>query len=154
MKHHLRLSLPTGLNPIREEFEPLKGGHEDELAELMLDAYKGTVDYEGESLEEAKEEISNLLAGKYGNFLKEHSFLCRVEGKLASATLVTLEEGIPLLAFSMTRAEYKRQGYAKLLISATTDSLEKAGYRSLDLWVTESNHPAINLYRQLGFKDV
>jgi GNAT superfamily N-acetyltransferase len=154
MKCQLRLSLPAGLIPEKGNLESVSGADPAALAELMLDSYKGTVDYEGESLEDARIEISNLIEGKYGHFLGEHSFLYWEEGELASATLVTLLEGRPLLAFSMTRSSHKRRGHATALILATADSLAKAGYGCLDLWVTESNKAAINLYRKLGFKNV
>ena len=76
--------------------ESVGSTHKAALAGLMLDSYKGTVDYEGESLEEAHAEISNLMDGKYGIFLGEHSFLYWEEDVLVSATLVTLSEGTPL----------------------------------------------------------
>jgi GNAT superfamily N-acetyltransferase len=123
------------------------------LAELMLNAYRGTADYEGESLEEAEEEIEALIGGKYGAFLSEHSFARWKEGVMISATLITWHECAPLLAFSMTRADFKRRGHAKALIAATAESLAKAGYKSLDLYVTASNRPAIELYRKMGFQN-
>ena len=154
MKCKLRLSLPVKFIPDSRSLDSAGSEHKDELAALMLDAYKGTADYEGESLEEAKEEISNLLEGKYGIFLIDHSLLYRENGVLVSATLVTLEQGTPLLAYSMTRSGYKRRGHAGALIVASADSLERAGYTHLDLWVTDCNHPAINLYKKLGFVKV
>jgi len=153
MKSRLTLSLPIhhifGSEKVTTVIDP----DQEALAELMLDAYKGTVDYEGESLEDAREEIGNIAAGKYGTFLKDHSFLSWEEGILASATLVTLFEEKPLLAIGMTRSEFKRRGHAKELITASAISLQKAGYKSLDLWVTDTNEPAVNLYRKLGFRE-
>jgi hypothetical protein len=40
---------------------------QEALAALMLDAYRGTVDYEGETLEDAFREIGHTLSGSYGD---------------------------------------------------------------------------------------
>ncbi|MDF1798678.1 MAG: GNAT family N-acetyltransferase [Planctomycetota bacterium] len=162
-RYRLRLPLP---NPPSEPafpqpnppevpaFQPATLQDQAALGELMLDAYKGTVDYEGESLEEAREEVLRLMQGAYGTFLGEHSRLAWEEGSLVSAALVTLFEGRPLLAFSMTRARCKRRGLARSLITASALSLQAAGHLGLDLWVTDANTPAVTLYRAMGFEPV
>ena len=38
----------------------------EQLAELMLEAYRGTPDDEGETLEDAQDEIGATLVGQYG----------------------------------------------------------------------------------------
>lgn len=154
MKLQYRLTLPIQSSLGSASDYSASAEIKDALAELMLDAYRGTVDYEGESLQEAKEEIGNLLGGMYGTFLADHSFAHWDKNVLVSATLVTLQNGRPLLAFSMTRSDYKRRGYAKGLIIATAHSLAESGYSSLDLWVTDSNEAAISLYEELGFRIV
>lgn len=154
MKLQYRLTLPIQSSQGSDTFKSASAEMKDALAELMLDAYIGTVDYEGEGLQEAKEEIGNLLGGVYGTFLADHSYALWDKNVLVSATLVTLMKERPLLAFSMTRSDFKRHGYARRLITATANSLWESGYSSLDLWVTDSNEPAIKLYEELGFQIV
>lgn len=49
--------------------------------------------------------------------------------------------------------EYQRRGIGRELIQAIVNSLQDQGYRSLMLWVLESN-PAINFYKKLGGMEV
>ena len=68
------------------------------LATLMMAAYQGTVDYTGESLDDAAHEIAKTFAGGYGVFLARYSYVVEYESKLVSASLVTRLEDRPLLA--------------------------------------------------------
>ena len=124
------------------------------LAELMLDAYRGTVDDEGATLEDALKETRTTLSGRYGRLQWEHSFLVEEGGEALCASLVTSFEGAPLLAFSMTRPSHKRQGLAGALILESARSLREAGHEKLLLFVTEENLPARKLYEKLGFRVV
>ena len=121
----------------------------------MLEAYRGTVDDEGATLEDALKETRATLSGRYGSPLLEHSFLVEESGEaLLCASLVSRFEGAPLLAFSMTRPSHKRQGLASALILESARSLREAGHEKLLLFVTEENLPARKLYEKLGFRVV
>jgi GNAT superfamily N-acetyltransferase len=151
MKFHLRLPLPAELPVSSREPELIGSGDINGLADLMLEAYKGTTDYEGEGIEAAAAEIASVLNGGYGEFLGAHSFLYRENGLMVSAALTSLTTLGPLMVFCMTRAGYKRRGYARGLIAATASSLSRAKYGNLDLFVTDTNAPALRLYESLGF---
>ncbi len=127
------------------------------LAALMLDAYRGTIDYDGESLDDALREIDHVCSGSYGRFLSDCSFVFDGEAGLSSACLVTmLNEGksdeTPLLAFAMTRKQDQRRGLASALILRSVAALSGLGYSRLSLAVTADNHPARRLYEKLGFR--
>ncbi len=126
------------------------------LAELMLDAYRGTVDYHDETLADARAEIHKTLNDGYGRFIPVASFLIEEDGRLVSACLVTLldDPTIPLLAFSMTAPNHRNQGLAGFLIRHAVNRLLDAGHRELALVVTSTNEPAIHLYEKLGFRPV
>jgi len=47
--------------------------------------------------------------------------------------------------------EYRRLGIGEKLIACTWNSLRNRNFTSLSLTVTEANHRAVGLYRQLGF---
>lgn len=126
------------------------------LADLMLEAYRGTVDYNGETLEDARAEIDRTISGAYGRFLPDCSFVVEESGTLVSASLVTLtdedEAGwLPLLAFSMTRPAARRRGLASGLILHSCAALRAAGHSRLGLAVTAANAPARRVYERLGF---
>jgi predicted GNAT family acetyltransferase len=120
----------------------------------MHDAYRGTVDDEGETLEQSVEEIRAAIGGKYGQFIPGSSFLIEDGSKPISTTLVTMWEGSPLLAFVMTHPDHARRGMGTFLVQRTIDSLLEQGYEELDLFVTRTNEPAVRIYERLGFRDV
>ena len=50
--------------------------------------------------------------------------------------------------------EYRHQGIGEHLIACTWNALRKRNFSSLSLTVTEANHRAVALYRQLGFVEL
>jgi len=124
------------------------------LGQLMLAAYQDTIDYQGETLEEAVAEVRGTLNGQYGAFLGDCSFLVEEKGQLLAACMITWSEELkaPLLTFSMTRPETQRQGMGMMLIRTCINALLDRGHRTLYLVVTEGNAPAQRLYRKIGFR--
>jgi hypothetical protein len=124
------------------------------LAALMLDAYRGTIDDEGESLEGASTEVARVFEAE---MIWPASFCVpspdASEGLLC-ASLVMLHKGKPLLAFTMTAARAKRRGLARSLIVESMHALTDLGFDKLLLVVTRGNTPAEELYESLGFVDV
>ncbi len=49
--------------------------------------------------------------------------------------------------------EFRHEGIGEHLIACTHDSLRKRRFSLLSLTVTEANHRAVDLYRQLGFEE-
>jgi ribosomal protein S18 acetylase RimI-like enzyme len=124
------------------------------LGRLMLAAYRGTVDDEGESQPDAIAEVEHTIGGVYGPLLDNCSFVVEDRERIVGASLATLFESDPFLTYLIVDPETKRRGIGTFLVAATGNALLSAGYRSLDLFVTEANEPAVNLYRQLGFQVV
>lgn len=124
------------------------------LGEVMYEAYKGTIDYSGETIEEAGKEVEETLNGKYGKIIEDACLLIEENGQVASALIFNWfeEKQLPLLTFSMTRASCKGKGNAKKLLKAGLTVLNKAGYSECCLFVTEGNEPAISIYKALGFQ--
>lgn len=125
------------------------------LGDLLYNAYHGTVDDEGESAEDAQDEAVKTLAGGYGDVLWDCSFILVRDNQAIGASVITDygEDGIPLLAFSITRPGYQRQGIATHLIGCSQAALRRRGIRRLRLVVTVANTPAVNLYQKLGFEE-
>ena len=126
------------------------------LGRLMLDAYRGTVDDEGETLEDAVAEVAKTTQGGYGRFLPDCSLAIEQNGVMSSACLITLieERGLPFLAFAMTAPGSQGKGMAAFLLKTAINVLFDNGHRELVLVVTEANEPAVRLYRKLGFEPV
>lgn len=124
------------------------------LGHVMLEAYRGTIDSEGETLEDAISEAKGTLNGKYGKFLWNASLIAEVDSVPAAAILFTWSEkdNMPLLAFSMTHAHFKGKGLASELIKAGLAKLFEEGHSECCLVVTEGNEPALSIYKKLGFQ--
>jgi ribosomal protein S18 acetylase RimI-like enzyme len=122
------------------------------LGALMLAAYRGSVDDEGESESDAVAEVERTVGGGYGPPLAEGSLVVEDEGRILGASMTTLFESDPCLIYLVVDPEMKRRGIGTFLVGACGNALLSAGYRTLDLFVTEANAPAVNLYRKLGFR--
>ena len=121
------------------------------LGRLFHAAYAGTVDDEGETEQEAVAVVRGAFAGNFGVYLEEASRVVERDGRLVSASLVTLWNGKPLLAFAVTAPDWKGRGLSRQCVAATMRSLAAAGHPALHLFVTETNAPALAVYRRLGF---
>ncbi|MGZ3733280.1 MAG: GNAT family N-acetyltransferase [Parachlamydiaceae bacterium] len=124
------------------------------LGEVMYEAYKGTIDYEGETLEEARSEIIDTLRGKYGKVIENACLVTEENGFITSAVIFNWfeKENMPLLTFTMTRASHKGKGLAKKLLKSGLAALAKEGYKDCCLVVTDGNEPAVSIYKSLGFE--
>lgn len=126
------------------------------LGSLMLNAYKGTIDYAGENIEDAISEIQASLNGKYGPFMDKCSFLIERDGKVISASIITWFDEVkkPLLAFSMTHPNFKNQGFGTYLLKKSINALLDDGNHELYLVVTDGNMPAQHLFEKMGFQKI
>lgn len=125
-----------------------------DLAILLYAAFRGTIDDEGEIFADAVREIEKTFAGDYGRLLPDCSLLIQDGEFIASACLISWFEphAAPLVAFTMTRPEHKRQGMARFLLKGSINALMDRGYSQLTLIVTDGNEPAYELYSSLGFQ--
>lgn len=122
-----------------------------QLSELLMAAYHGTIDDEGETPEQALAEIEKTYAGEYGPFMPSCSRVFDRGGRIVSATLVTGWKERPFVAFAMTHPDWKRQGLARVGMVSAMAALHAQGHTLLSLVVTLKNEPAYNLYKSLGF---
>ena len=148
------------LGPTTAPAPPLAGarrvdpiGDREALARLMLDAYRGTVDDEGETAADALAAIDQLFAGDFGTYDADASELVERDGRPVAATLLTTWDGGPFVSFSMTHPAVQRQGLARGGLLRAMARLAARGETRLDLMVTATNEPAIALYRSLGYTE-
>jgi RimJ/RimL family protein N-acetyltransferase len=120
---------------------------QDDLARLMLDAYIGTIDYEGETLDDATGEVGSFYADSP---LLDCSFIATADGSTASAVLVSGSEEGPMVGYVMTAAAHKRRGLAHLVVSRALRELHNSGYTRVTLFITEGNTASEALFSGLG----
>jgi ribosomal protein S18 acetylase RimI-like enzyme len=152
LRQHMVAALPgpetvdvAGLRTVRRDDAAM-------LADLMMSAYVGTIDYEGETRAQALEEVQDTLAGRRGPFDWEASRVIAQDAALASAALVITWRDEPFVCFSMTAGPVKRQGLARACLLASMNNLTSRGATRLRLLVTRANLPAVGMYRKLGFE--
>jgi ribosomal protein S18 acetylase RimI-like enzyme len=124
------------------------------LGALLLAAYRGTVDDEGETETDAIGEVQRTMEGEYGSFLPECSFVVEDGHRIVGASMATLVESDPFLAYVVVHPDRQRRGIGGLLVASTGNALLAAGHTEVGLVVTESNEPAVRLYRRLGFEQI
>jgi L-amino acid N-acyltransferase YncA len=139
---HLRSARPDDLN---------------DLAELMLDAYRGTIDYDDETLEDSIAEVQAYLDGRRGGSpWLDASRLGFVEDKLVCACLVGewRERQRPIISYIMTRADWKGRGVSKQALFAALQALAAQGHDEVLAVITDGNTPSERLFARMGFKRV
>jgi RimJ/RimL family protein N-acetyltransferase len=154
-----RLWMQAALDPreVRPDFAFRNPSPDDltDLAELMLDAYRGTIDARGdETLEDAVEEMRSYFAGASGKPLLDCSFVVEDHGLPVSASLISQYEGSPLLAYSFTEPSYSGRGLATTLVQLSMNALAARRHRTLRLVVTLGNEPAQRVFEKLGFREI
>lgn len=121
------------------------------LAHLMLEAYRGTIDYEDEDLDDARAEVQSFFDQEP---LLEHSRVAVVDGTVVSAVLVSVFEGSPFISYVMTLPEHKQHGWARRVVSAALDGLAREGHQGVAFYITDGNLASEELFRSLGARQV
>ena len=139
------------------ELSPVQVADAPALAELMLDAYRGTVDDDGETYDDALAEVHAYLNGERGGppWLAV-SRQALVNRRLVSACLVGewSERQLPIIAYVLTRADWKRRGIGRQLLFSVLEVLREKRVSEVRAVITEGNEPSEKLFRQLGFQKI
>ena len=149
LKMYLNLENVNYDNSIKD-LRYFKNYNSRELAPLFLSAYHGSVDDEGETLQDWEEIIEDIKADKFGERIDDASFVIHENGELTSGIVIGLEDDYPYIISLVTLPSCQRQGLAtKLTLLASKVLKEK--YKKLVLYVNENNKNAITLYTKLRF---
>lgn len=127
------------------------------LAELMIDAYRGTIDHDDETLEDAIGEVQAYLAGERGGQPLLHvSRLAFAGPHLVGACLAEDWDARQraMIAYVMTRAEWKSLGVGRQMLWAVLQALYEQGHREVRAVITEGNTPSERLFGLMGFRRV
>ena len=139
-------ALPEGF-----DIRPPTNEDRSELAELMMDAYVGTIDYDGETLEQAVEEVGGAFSAKA---LLDQSRVAEIDGVIESAVLVSLVDSEAFIGYVMTRAAVKNRGHASALLDQSATAIWEAGYDRIRAWLTDGNTPSERIFLRAGFQVV
>ena len=148
----MRVELAPPVSVAGPDVRTFESGDVLALGGLMYRAYLDTVDYEGETPEQATAEIHETIQGAYGAFIPTCSKVVARAGSVLSATLITRFQNRPFVAFTFTDPGFSRQGLARACMQAAMSELFGQGERELRLVVTLANTPAVRLYTRLGFR--
>ncbi|HXD11733.1 MAG TPA: GNAT family N-acetyltransferase [Anaerolineales bacterium] len=124
------------------------------LAELMLDSYRGTIDYDDETLEDAVNEVGSYYARLSDPMWLESSWLGLIDDALACACLVDFwkERRVPLIAYMMTASRWKGKQLATTAVLRTLQSLANKNLAEVRAVITEGNFPSEKVFTRLGFQ--
>ncbi len=127
------------------------------MAVLMIEAYRDTIDYDGETVDDARGEIAAYLSGERGGpAMLTPSFLAIVNGEVVAGCLVAEWESrrCPLIAYVMTHATWKQQGLGRRLVWESVNSLRVDAYPQVRAVISAGNLPSERLFLGLGFHKI
>jgi ribosomal protein S18 acetylase RimI-like enzyme len=153
-RRRFALAAPVLHKPVADDAQarPPTPDDAEALAVLMHDAYRDTVDDEGESLEETRLVVKQLVDGEFGAMLWDASEVIERAGRVVAATLITRWQGLPFVAFTLTAPNHQGRGLARAGLLRSINRLAAAEETVLRLVVTQGNAPAERLYERLGFR--
>lgn len=123
----------------------------DGLAGLMLEAYRGTIDFDDETYDDAVTEVQSFFDDKPS---LEHSYLALDGDEAASAVLVSIFDGEPFIGYVMTAPRHKNQQVGRHLVRLAMASLGDEGHTRIALYITEGNTPSERLFAGVGARRV
>ena len=148
-RHHYTINLKDWVDAEDDTIQMRPPKHEDSevLAELMLDAYRDTIDYDDETMVEAREEVQGFLADDPD---LDNSRVAIADGRVVSACLVTTWKEHSFVSYVMTGAEHKGKGFGTATLRASLRSLEGAVHATVGAFITEGNTPSEAMFHRVG----
>ncbi len=118
----------------------------DGLAQLMLDAYRGSIDDEGETFAEACEAVDGALR----HCERRHSFVLKEGGVPVAMSLALILQDTHYIDPVAVTASHKKSGLGRRMVETTIASLVAAGVTELGATITDGNEPSERLFASLG----
>jgi len=142
------------LSPVRVAVSsaPLPTVHPDQqqrdrLAALMLDAYRNTIDDEGESLDDALNAVDYYLA----SILRLHSYVVLDGTDVVGFAFVVVVNGVHYIDPVVVASARKRLGVGEALVRRCLNSLADEGISEVGATITDGNVASERLFIKLGF---
>ena len=123
------------------------GADRDVLAALMLDGYRGTIDDEGEDLDDALAAVDHYMVA----MMHEHSFVVTEDGRVVAMAFVAVVDGVHFVDPIVVAADRKRTGLGRDGVRILLDSLVSVGVTEVGATITDGNTASERLFLGLGF---
>ena len=120
----------------------------NELAHLLLDAYRETIDDEGETITEALQAIDDYLQ----RILPQYSLVAERDGSLVAMAFTVVVRGTHYIDPVATASAYKRNGIGAATVSAVLELLADDDIVEVGAVITDGNVPSERLFSRLGFE--
>jgi hypothetical protein len=120
------------------------------LAMLLLDAYRGTIDDEGEGEAEARHAVDHYL----GRLLPAYSVAIKADGQLVAMSFVVVVGGRHFIDPVATAAVRKGHGLGTEAVSHSLQALARDGVSDVGAVITDGNLASERLFGRLGFARV
>jgi len=124
------------------------------LAGLMLASYRGTIDYDGETIEDALKEVESYYSGPSNQCWLQYSWLMFLDNELAGACLVDFwhERNVPLIAYIMTAPRWRGKHLATAALLCSLQKLADKNHTEVRAVITEGNVPSEKIFTRIGFQ--
>ncbi len=119
----------------------------DALATVLLAAYRGTVDDEGEELVDAYVAIDTYLA----RILRPHSFVVSENDAVVAFSFVLIVDAVHFIDPVVVAPSHKGQGLGRDTVRICLGSLARAGVNEVGATITDGNLASERLFLGLGF---
>jgi hypothetical protein len=123
------------------------------VANLMLDAYRGTIDDDGETIEDALNEVQSYFSKLPDAVWLKSSWLAFINDELVCACLVGFwrERNAPLIAYIMTGSRWKGNHFATNAVARSLQSLSGGKHTEVLAVITQGNLSSEKIFMSLGF---
>ena len=147
----------ASLRPAADTCRAVDAGAADSIGTLLWEAYRGTIDYRDETLDEMKVEAREFFAAKYGPPLLDGCLVREIGGRpIAAALLCDWNEpeavvSGPLVAYAIVHPAFRGRGHGIAVVNAALARLAAAQWGRVYAVITEGNAPSEQLFARLGF---
>ena len=117
------------------------------LAALMLNAYRGTIDDEGEDTDDALAAVDSYIAC----IDQDHSFVVTEDDRVVAMAFVVIVDGVYYVDPIVVAADRKRTGLGGHAVRTLLNSLASAGVTEVGATITDGNTASERLFLGLGF---
>ena len=130
---------------------PIGDGDREALAHLLLAAYRGTIDDEDESIDDAFDVVDDY----YERILAEHSFVVLDDAsELIAMSFVVVVDGRHYIDPVAVHPDAKQAGVGRAAVATSLGSLVATGITEVGATITDGNVASERLFTTLGFERV
>lgn len=147
IRYEIDLAALRPVDPLAGEVRNVAPDDVAALAQLMLDAYRGTIDYDDETYEDAVAEVQSFFEDKPA---LEYSYVVAIGDTVVSAVLVSIFDTDPFIGYVMTHPDHKGSHIGRGLVHHALERAKAAGHRRTVFYITAGNYPSEALFASLG----